>query len=1174
MVTWLPGVVRGALSNCLPHRRLWRPTLEARLLLTLGRSVLWQVTGAITGGDIGAARAPPEVALVGLRNSTSRCMKQEGWATGRTARCLALFILFLAGLFVSAERAEAQTSFGYTTAGATRYTVTADNKQGSKFTLLEAGVVDTIYFWAKTGGGAEVPEVVKGIIYQDNSGVPGAWVSTTQEITINGTAQWWAAPFSSAVSLSAGTYWLVVHSGTKTDMYGDAGATNQRAYNGDLYFVGVGAAVFTGIGLDDATSGGTYAGAADATFTIIIDGTGAPDTFKWQKDAGSFTTGVAITGSAQTLQDGVTVTFTATTGHTLDDQWTIDAGVSPGPADPFGSATQDNIKLSIYATYTPSALSLSSAASQTFTVGNLTTAISTLTVTDSGTPGITAANDIRIRIPATFNMSWDTLDVTATIGGGATSKVSGAVSYEDAGKTLVVDVTTDFAGADQIIISDLSFRDFTAPSSADNLELELNNDGAVSATDIETITILAAVPATLSSAANQAFIVDDPPAAISTQTVTDDTGTPTITAANDIRVRIPTTFNMIWDTLDVTATIGGGATSKVSSTVSYEDGGKTLVVDVTTDFAAGDEITISDLSFRDFTALSSADNLELEVNNDGVVSATDDKTITITSPPVILSSAANQTFSVGDPPTAISTQTVSGSPAITAVNDIRLRIPAGFEMRWDTLDLTATIGGGAASKVSGAVSYEDGGKTLVVDVTTDLAANDTVTISDLSFTSFLGTSPADNLELEVNNDGVVSATDDKTITIDALGETFGYPTAGGTRYSVFADNKQGSKFTLSEAGAVDSIYFWGKLGGGAGDPKEAKLAIYQDNAGSPGALVATTPAVTVTSTRQWYAAGFSSPVSLSAGTYWLVAHSATKLDMYGDAGSTNQRAYNGDTYSDGPADPFGAATQDNIKLSIYATYSPITQTFGVAVTPDTTTASRLPSNGTNYTVDFTVTNNGSDSDDFDLLTTQDPGAAISVVSIMGTGVTQDADPDSARVANLAAGDSALVTVTYSVADVAAGTSDTLLFTARSVGDPATSDNGRLELTVIKPNMTTAKSVSPSGTQVPGTDLTYTISITNNGSDDAVTAVIVDSLAVEVEFKVGSVVNSLPTGVSIAVEYSDDDGGTWTYTPVSGGCGAPVNYDGCVNRIRWRLLDNLSSVPPNNTGSVEFVARIK
>ena len=115
------------------------------------------------------------------------------------------------------------------------------------------------------------------------------------------------------------------------------------------------------------------------------------------------------------------------------------------------------------------------------------------------------------------------------------------------------------------------------------------------------------------------------------------------------------------------------------------------------------------------------------------------------------------------------------------------------------------------------------------------------------------------------------------------------------------------------------------------------------------------------------------------------------------------------------------------------------ETYAVAVTPATTAVSRLPSNGTNYTVDFTVVNGGSATDDFDLLTPQSPGTAIAVVSITGTGVTQAADPDSARVSGVAAGDTAIVTVTYSVADVAAGTADTLFFPARSVNNPATTD---------------------------------------------------------------------------------------------------------------------------------------
>ena len=83
--------------------------------------------------------------------------------------------------------------------------------------------------------------------------------------------------------------------------------------------------VFFGTGLDDLSSGGVYTGTVDSIFTIIIDSTGTPDTFRFQKDNGTFTTGVSITGSGQTLSDGVEITFAATTGHTLNEKWEIEA---------------------------------------------------------------------------------------------------------------------------------------------------------------------------------------------------------------------------------------------------------------------------------------------------------------------------------------------------------------------------------------------------------------------------------------------------------------------------------------------------------------------------------------------------------------------------------------------------------------------------------------------------------------------------------------------------------------------------------------------------------------------------------------------------------------------------------------------------------------------------------
>jgi collagen type VII alpha len=87
---------------------------------------------------------------------------------------------------------------------------------------------------------------------------------------------------------------------------------------------------FTGAGLNDLTRGIRYTGTTDTDYRIQIDAT-APDKFKWSNDGGSTweATLVAITGSAQTLEDGLTITFAATTGHTLGNRWDFTARPNP-----------------------------------------------------------------------------------------------------------------------------------------------------------------------------------------------------------------------------------------------------------------------------------------------------------------------------------------------------------------------------------------------------------------------------------------------------------------------------------------------------------------------------------------------------------------------------------------------------------------------------------------------------------------------------------------------------------------------------------------------------------------------------------------------------------------------------------------------------------------------------
>jgi uncharacterized repeat protein (TIGR01451 family) len=130
------------------------------------------------------------------------------------------------------------------------------------------------------------------------------------------------------------------------------------------------------------------------------------------------------------------------------------------------------------------------------------------------------------------------------------------------------------------------------------------------------------------------------------------------------------------------------------------------------------------------------------------------------------------------------------------------------------------------------------------------------------------------------------------------------------------------------------------------------------------------------------------------------------------------------------------------------------------------------------------------------------------------------------------------------------------------------------LGAARPNLALSNNVAPAGTSPPGTDLTYTVTITNNGSDNATGIVVVDTLAPTVQFKMGSVANTLPPGVSVVVGYSNNGGATWTYVPASGACSAPAGYDRCVNRVRWTFQNPVSATAPNNTATLRLIAQIR
>jgi uncharacterized repeat protein (TIGR01451 family) len=229
---------------------------------------------------------------------------------------------------------------------------------------------------------------------------------------------------------------------------------------------------------------------------------------------------------------------------------------------------------------------------------------------------------------------------------------------------------------------------------------------------------------------------------------------------------------------------------------------------------------------------------------------------------------------------------------------------------------------------------------------------------------------------------------------------------------------------------------------------------------------------------------------------------------------------------------------------------------------------------------FTVVNTSASAETADLLARAAPAGTTfaTIDSVTGPGITTRVRPDSVRIP-LAASSTGSFVVWFRVA---AGpvVDNTLSLRARSAAQPAAFEEGTMTVRRVFPAVTLAKTVLPAASSPPGTDLTYTLQFGNAGEGMAAAVVVVDSLPAQVLFKVGSVQQTLPAGITAAVAYSADRGATWTYVPGTTPCTpavpvtVPAGYDACVNRIRWTLSGSLPADAAQSAGSFKFVARIR
>ena len=110
-------------------------------------------------------------------------------------------------------------------------------KRGSKFTLSETGTLLSLSAYLDGSGGTAGSQNVRLALYRDSSGVPGAKVAETTAMAIaSGTAAGWVTFAAPQTPLSAGTYWIVIHTGGTAGIVRNVGDGTANWYgNADTY---------------------------------------------------------------------------------------------------------------------------------------------------------------------------------------------------------------------------------------------------------------------------------------------------------------------------------------------------------------------------------------------------------------------------------------------------------------------------------------------------------------------------------------------------------------------------------------------------------------------------------------------------------------------------------------------------------------------------------------------------------------------------------------------------------------------------------------------------------------------------------------------------------------------------------------------------------------------------
>jgi hypothetical protein len=129
---------------------------------------------------------------------------------------------------------------GKTTVGKSSDALLSNLKRVNKCVLPNATVTELSTYLAPTSTKGQ--QLIKGIIYADSKGKPGARLGVTEQLTFKSTSApgWYRLVFSTPVKVEAGTYWIGLITGTTSKVAGERydGVKNAEDYNSNSYTSG------------------------------------------------------------------------------------------------------------------------------------------------------------------------------------------------------------------------------------------------------------------------------------------------------------------------------------------------------------------------------------------------------------------------------------------------------------------------------------------------------------------------------------------------------------------------------------------------------------------------------------------------------------------------------------------------------------------------------------------------------------------------------------------------------------------------------------------------------------------------------------------------------------------------------------------------------------------------